>query len=167
MRKQLLNSVIAKYCDLQVSHRSNYYLPQSSQLRQIIDLLTTYKSQYFAQPRPILVNSPYPFPLSKEKFLQFNSKFILCQGGTAVDAVELAVRSLEDDPTFDAGHGSVLTEELIVEVDAMIMDGNTLESGTKVICFIALIVSNLLEVQWSNPNSGPDSTGMLSSFVQD
>ena len=51
------------------------------------------------------------------------------QGGNAVDAVEVAVRILEDDPTFDAGHGSVLTEELTVEVDAMIMDGNTLESG--------------------------------------
>ena len=36
---------------------------------------------------------------------------------------------LEDDPTFDAGHGSVLTEEMTVEVDAMIMDGYTLESG--------------------------------------
>lgn len=53
----------------------------------------------------------------------------LITGGTAVDAVEAAVRSLEDDPTFDAGHGSVLTEELTVEVDAMIMDGNTLDSG--------------------------------------
>lgn len=47
--------------------------------------------------------------------------------------MEVAVRHLEDDPTFDAGHGSVLTEELTVEVDAMIMDGNTLESGTKVL----------------------------------
>ena len=48
-------------------------------------------------------------------------------------AVEAAVRSLEDNPTFDAGHGSVLTEELTVEVDAMIMDGNTLDSGTNLI----------------------------------
>lgn len=53
----------------------------------------------------------------------------LKQGGTAVDAVEGAVRILEDDPTFDAGHGSVLTEDLTVEVDAMIMDGYSLESG--------------------------------------
>lgn len=53
----------------------------------------------------------------------------LLKGGTAVDTVEAAVRILEDDPTFDAGHGSVLTEELTVEVDAMIMDGQTLESG--------------------------------------
>ncbi|XP_058959731.2 isoaspartyl peptidase/L-asparaginase [Pocillopora verrucosa] len=53
----------------------------------------------------------------------------LLKGGTAVDTVEAAVRILEDDPTFDAGHGSVLTEELTVEVDAMIMNGQTLESG--------------------------------------
>lgn len=53
----------------------------------------------------------------------------LLKGGTAVDTVETAVRILEDDPTFDAGHGSVLTEELTVEVDAMIMNGQTLESG--------------------------------------
>lgn len=51
------------------------------------------------------------------------------QGGNAVDAVEDAVRVLEDDTAFDAGHGSVLTEEMTVEVDAMIMDGSTLESG--------------------------------------
>ncbi len=33
---------------------------------------------------------------------------ILCRGGTALDAVEAAVRVLEDDPVFDAGTGSVL-----------------------------------------------------------
>ena len=45
--RQLLNSVIAKYRDLSVSRR---------RLRQIIDLLATDKSQYFAQLRPIIVN---------------------------------------------------------------------------------------------------------------
>lgn len=53
----------------------------------------------------------------------------LTEDGNAVDAVEDAVRVLEDDTAFDAGHGSVLTEEMTVEVDAMIMDGSTLESG--------------------------------------
>ena len=46
--------------------------------------------------------------------------------------MEAAVRILEDDSTFDAGHGSVLTEELTVEVDAMIMDGSKSESGTNI-----------------------------------
>ena len=49
MIKQLLNSVIAKYCDLSVSCRSIICL--SLRLRQIIDLLATDKSRYFAQPR--------------------------------------------------------------------------------------------------------------------
>ena len=55
MIKQLLNSVIAKYHDLSVSHRSIFCL--SLQLQHIIDLLATEKSRYFAQPRPIIVNS--------------------------------------------------------------------------------------------------------------
>ena len=53
MIKQLLNSVVAKYRDLSVSHRSIICL--SLRLRQIIDLLATDKSRYFAQPRPIIV----------------------------------------------------------------------------------------------------------------
>ena len=55
--------------------------------------------------------------------------FSCCQGGSAVDAVEAAVRCLEDNPVFDAGHGSVLTEDLTVEVDAMIMEGHTMGTG--------------------------------------
>ena len=51
---QLLNSVIAKYRDLSVSRRSIICL--SFRLRQTIDMLATYKSSYFAQPRPIIVN---------------------------------------------------------------------------------------------------------------
>ena len=57
MIKQLLTSVIAKYCDLSVSRRSIICL--SLQLRQIIDLLATDKSRYFAKPRPIIVNYSY------------------------------------------------------------------------------------------------------------
>ena len=49
-----LNSVVAKYRDLSVSRRSIICL--SLRLRQIIDLLATDKSRYFAQPRPIIVN---------------------------------------------------------------------------------------------------------------
>ena len=54
MIKQLLNSVIAKYRDLPVSRRS--VICRSLRLRQIIDLLATDKSRYFAQPRPIIAN---------------------------------------------------------------------------------------------------------------
>ena len=54
MIKQLLNSVIAKYRDLSVSRRSIICL--SLRLRQIIDLISSDKSRYFAQQRPILAN---------------------------------------------------------------------------------------------------------------
>ena len=54
MIKQLLNLVIAKYRDLSVSRRSIICL--SVWLRQIIDLLATDKSRYFAQPRPIIIS---------------------------------------------------------------------------------------------------------------
>ena len=54
MIKQLLNSVIAKYRDFSVSRRSIICL--SLPLWQIIDLLATVKSRYFAQPRPIIAN---------------------------------------------------------------------------------------------------------------
>ena len=57
MIKQLLNSVITKYRDLTVSRTSIICL--ILRLQQIIDLLATDKSRYFAQPRPILVNYSY------------------------------------------------------------------------------------------------------------
>lgn len=48
---------------------------------------------------------------------------ILAQGGSALDAVEAAVRALEDNPEFNAGYGGVLNRAGEVEVDACIMDG--------------------------------------------
>ncbi len=54
---------------------------------------------------------------------------ILASGGSALDAVEAAVRLLEDDPTFNAGTGACLTAAGDVELDASIMDGETLRCG--------------------------------------
>jgi len=54
---------------------------------------------------------------------------ILERGGGAVDAVEAAARVLEEDPCFNAGRGSVLTEEGEVELDAAIMDGRDRSAG--------------------------------------
>jgi L-asparaginase / beta-aspartyl-peptidase len=54
---------------------------------------------------------------------------ILEQGGTALDAVESAVNSLEDTPLFNAGKGAVFTYEGTHEMDASIMDGKTLDAG--------------------------------------
>lgn len=48
---------------------------------------------------------------------------ILGSGGKAVDAVIAAVRSLEDNPHFNAGRGAVLTAAGTAELDASVMDG--------------------------------------------
>lgn len=37
--------------------------------------------------------------------------------------VEIAVRSLEDNPVFNAGHGAVFNEAGRIEMDAIIVDG--------------------------------------------
>lgn len=54
---------------------------------------------------------------------------ILDRGGSSLDAVEAAVRVLEDDPHFNAGKGSVFTSAGTNEMDAAIMDGKTLNAG--------------------------------------
>jgi beta-aspartyl-peptidase (threonine type) len=54
---------------------------------------------------------------------------ILKNGGSSVDAVEAAIRVLEDDPLFNAGKGSVYTRDGRIEMDAAIMDGATRKCG--------------------------------------
>jgi beta-aspartyl-peptidase (threonine type) len=55
---------------------------------------------------------------------------ILQSGGSALDAVEACVRSMEDNPLFNAGKGAVFTNEGKNELDAAIMDGKTLAAGS-------------------------------------
>jgi beta-aspartyl-peptidase (threonine type) len=54
---------------------------------------------------------------------------VLARSGSALDAVEAAVRALEDDPTFNAGTGAVLDAAGEVSLDASIMEGATLSCG--------------------------------------
>lgn len=54
---------------------------------------------------------------------------VLEGSGSAVEAVEAAIRVLEDDPTFNAGYGSALNSDGQVEMDAALMDGSTLDVG--------------------------------------
>ena len=54
---------------------------------------------------------------------------VLTRGGTSIDAVEAAVRILEDNPLFNAGKGAVFTHEGRNELDASIMDGKTKRAG--------------------------------------
>ena len=51
------------------------------------------------------------------------------KGRTAIEAVEEAVKILEDSPLFNAGKGSVFTANETHEMDASIMDGNSLNAG--------------------------------------
>jgi beta-aspartyl-peptidase (threonine type) len=46
-----------------------------------------------------------------------------------MDAVEAAVRVLEDDPHFNAGRGAALSHEGVAELDAAIMDGSSRAAG--------------------------------------
>ena len=54
---------------------------------------------------------------------------VLAKGGEAVDAVEAAVKILEDEPLFNAGRGAVLNSAGEHELDASIMDGRDLDAG--------------------------------------
>ena len=54
---------------------------------------------------------------------------ILTAGGSSVDAVEAAVKVLEDDPHFNAGRGAVFTYDGTNEMDAAIMDGRDRRAG--------------------------------------
>src|SRR5262245_9418459 len=54
---------------------------------------------------------------------------VLKSNGTSLDAVEAAIKLMEDDPLFNAGRGAVFTAEGRNELDAAIMDGRTLNAG--------------------------------------
>uniref|UniRef100_A0A182IJZ8 Isoaspartyl peptidase/L-asparaginase n=1 Tax=Anopheles atroparvus TaxID=41427 RepID=A0A182IJZ8_ANOAO len=55
---------------------------------------------------------------------------VLMANGTALEAVEQAVRSMEADRYFNAGYGSVLNVDGDVDMDASIMDGSTRATGS-------------------------------------
>src|SRR5947209_5054466 len=54
---------------------------------------------------------------------------VLSRGGASVDAVEAAIRVLEDSPLFNAGKGAVFTRDGRNELDAAIMDGKDKRAG--------------------------------------
>jgi len=54
---------------------------------------------------------------------------VLSAGGHAVDAIEAAIRVMEDNPALNAGTGSVLNLEGEVQLDAGIMEGASLQAG--------------------------------------
>lgn len=54
---------------------------------------------------------------------------ILQRGGSSLEAVEAAIRILENSPLFNAGRGAVTNAEGFCELDASIMDGKTRQAG--------------------------------------
>ncbi|KAJ1731136.1 hypothetical protein LPJ61_002679 [Coemansia biformis] len=54
---------------------------------------------------------------------------VLAKGGSAVDAVEIAVRALEDNPLFNAGKGAVFNAKGVNQLEASIMDGQLGAAG--------------------------------------
>lgn len=74
-------------------------------------------------------------PELKQSYLQglqdalIAGKAILSAGGSALDAVSASVVSLEDNPLFNAGKGSVFNHIGKHEMDAAIMCGKTLDAG--------------------------------------
>ncbi len=54
---------------------------------------------------------------------------VLDRGGSSMDAIEAAIRILEDDPNFNAGRGAVFAADGTNQLDAAIMDGTTLKAG--------------------------------------
>ena len=76
--------------------------------------------------------------MTSEKELQYKNALekalesgyiVLENGGTSLDAVEIAVKVLEDSPLFNAGKGSVFTHDGTHEMDASIMEGKRLKAG--------------------------------------
>lgn len=76
--------------------------------------------------------------LSPEKEKEYRDKLAevltagykaLQEGKSSLDAVELAIRMMEDSPLFNAGKGAVFNHEGKNELDASIMDGKTLGAG--------------------------------------
>jgi beta-aspartyl-peptidase (threonine type) len=54
---------------------------------------------------------------------------VLQNGGDSTDAAEAAIMFMEDSPLFNAGKGAVFTTDAAHELDASIMDGDTLDAG--------------------------------------
>ncbi|MFT4196569.1 MAG: isoaspartyl peptidase/L-asparaginase [Pseudoxanthomonas sp.] len=53
----------------------------------------------------------------------------LAAGKPAIDAVTAAITTLEDDPNFNAGRGAVFTHDGRNELDAAVMEGDSLKAG--------------------------------------
>jgi len=67
---------------------------------------------------------------NKLKDVLLKSSQILEKGGLALDAVETAIKLMEECTLFDAGKGAVVNENGEPEMDASIMDGSNYKAGS-------------------------------------
>jgi L-asparaginase / beta-aspartyl-peptidase len=88
------------------------------------------------QPKLIVHGGAWVWPDERDSVLEAGLEAaihagwaILQAGGHALDAVEASVRVMEDLPQFNAGTGSLLNAAGIVEMDALIADGASLDFG--------------------------------------
>lgn len=81
----------------------------------------TYKKELTPEKEKIFQDALNETLIKGQEFLN--------NGGTALDAVELTARMLEDCPLFNAGKGSVFSHQGTNEMDAAIMDGRNLSAG--------------------------------------
>ena len=78
---------------------------------------------------------------------------IIKNNGDGKDAVEKTINYLEDSPLFNAGKGSVLTSEGIVELDASFMNGKSLDAGAVAsVKFIKNPISAAIKVMKNSPH---------------
>ena len=63
----------------------------------------------------------------KESLLK--GRAMIKSGGSSLDAVQIAIEHLEDSPLFNAGKGSVFTNNGTIEMDSALMDGATGNAG--------------------------------------
>lgn len=54
---------------------------------------------------------------------------VLASGGTALNAIEVAIVYMENNPLFNAGKGAVFTHDGTNELDASVMTGHDLDAG--------------------------------------
>src|SRR5262245_66377164 len=64
-----------------------------------------------------------------ERALKSGYEVLKKPDGKSLDAVETAIRVLEDDEWFTAGKGAVFTHDGKTELDAWIMEGRTKKAG--------------------------------------